>query len=538
MTDFPNGVAVPGGASYASPLLDFSPLGQLETSYQQGNQDRLTREKQQLFRNGIPKTPEGNTDYKSMAEKLMTYGDFEKAGSLVGAAGNEAALGTIQGNPYINPTKPLPSSSSDSSGGKAPTRAPAAASGGGYTPPAQQGDTTQMRPEPARAANYGGFTPPVQPQAVTQNNPGSPTAIRALQGRLEQMPLAQRLDMLRTVTMSSYKPLAEWATKELEFLRKEAESTPMEKEVRSGVYGQKVSTDVSGDNRKLTPEQKNVTDGPAGAPSAAQRQEDIKVGGANQTMTPEQKNVQPAPGESAAAAQERIKTRGATDTKYNEFQVADFGKEYGALNKMAESAPVGVQKAQMAKQLTQQPEFYSGVLQPTTQLYKQFAVAVGADPNKAMPQEYFGKITKDMLTDQIKALGQSGVGRVLLAEVQNMQKSIASEHITPTSNRAMLSTIERIYQHSGELGAIARAVAGDGSIPPEGKGPALQARVSQYMQSNPLYTEAERLDPRILGAPTAPPNIATAAAARAWAATQGAKPGDPIFMNGKIVAVP
>ena len=86
---------------------------------------------------------------------------------------------------------------------------------------------------------------------------------------------------------------------------------------------------------------------------------------------------------------------------------------------------------------------------------------MGGDPNKAMPQEAFSKIVNDLLQEQVKAMGQSGVGRVLQSEVNIMRQAIASLGITPASNQLLLELTKRTYQKNMEIAQIAPAIQAD-----------------------------------------------------------------------------
>jgi hypothetical protein len=64
----------------------------------------------------------------------------------------------------------------------------------------------------------------------------------------------------------------------------------------------------------------------------------------------------------------------------------------------------------LARKLTEDPNFYSGVGEKYNLLLKR-AVALGGDPNTAAPQEAFRKIVSNSILDQIKAWpapGRSG----------------------------------------------------------------------------------------------------------------------------------
>jgi predicted TIM-barrel fold metal-dependent hydrolase len=149
-----------------------------------------------------------------------------------------------------------------------------------------------------------------------------------------------------------------------------------------------------------------------------------------------------------------------------------------------------------------------------------------------LPQEAFNKVTADMLTEQIKAMGNSGVGRVLMAEVNNMKKSLAGLGITATTNRALAEIVSRNYDKMQKIAEIANGVP---QVPGQ-MNRELDKRVQAYLAKNPLFTPQELAHPALLGAPDAPPGAEkwNQAQGRAWGAKIGLKPGDPVRINGVI----
>lgn len=526
MADFPNGVTPPGAASYAAPLLDFSPLGNLEKSWMQGTQDRRTREIQTAYRNGIPKVPEGQpgagqNDYKAMTEKMLQLGAYPEAGQISSIGIGQQRLDAAMNDPILGSRSPQAAPGAQPA--PVPPSAPPSAPAGRAAAAPPQVDAPDARPN-----NSDGFTAPAAPAQNTRVADGfdaagagsqpqpqttsglAPSAERVLKSKLDAMPVDARRNYLNRQAASEFvsPSVNKWALQELARLDKQEELTPAEKERNSGTtqYG-----------------------------------ENVKVAGANRTDTPEMKNVRPGSGPDGASAAEtmqRLKTRGEIDAKSGEAGVKNFDTEYVGLQKLAQSSYNGIQKATLAKSLTMQPGFYSGPLQPTTEIYQQFKSVFGKDPTTALPQEAFQKVTTDMLTEQIKALGQSGVGRVLLAEVQNMQKGLASLGISAAGNRAQLEIVSRVYQETQDLGNIARDIAANNHIPPEAKARALDDAAANYYQTHPIFTDQEKTDPRILSAPDVPPAIKTNAQLSAWARGVGLSSGNLIKVGGQIRMVP
>lgn len=250
-----------------------------------------------------------------------------------------------------------------------------------------------------------------------------------------------------------------------------------------------------------------------------------KTIGKNSEQTPEQKN----------SADPNAATYAST-VETNKQDTDTFQKRYTGLQAAGEQSYNGLQKVQLMKQLTMQPAFYSGPLHEGVQTFNQFKSIFGANPSSALPQEAFNKVANDLLQEQVKAMGQSGVGRVLQSEVNIMKQSIASLGITPQSNRALAEILSRVYQQNKDIADLARNV----NAPPGQKNKSLDTAVSGYLKDHPLFTQQEIQHPETLGAPDAPPQSAqwSPQQKRQWAQSVGLKPGDAIRFNGKVVSVP
>src|SRR5882762_258290 len=145
---FDNGVAVPGGASYTAPLLDFTDIGKLPSVYRQAGFDAQQKEQNnqqqqlnaqriadnqrqaeiaQTFKGGLPVDPAtGAIDYKKAVAMLAQRGDtaalWNGADAMLSQSatnmspmltgGSQPSQGRPQGAPQGQPTslpaKPLP----------------------------------------------------------------------------------------------------------------------------------------------------------------------------------------------------------------------------------------------------------------------------------------------------------------------------------------------------------------------------------------------------------------------------------------------
>jgi len=178
------------------------------------------------------------------------------------------------------------------------------------------------------------------------------------------------------------------------------------------------------------------------------------------------------------------------------------------------------------------PGFYSGPFSKEYQSFQQFKSIFGQNPASALPAEAFQKVVNDMLAEQVKAMGKSGVGRVLQSEVNVMRNAIASMGITEASNRALMELVQRSYQKAIDIGNLTR------NLPPNSA--VLNQTVQNYLRQSPLFTPAEVRNPALLGSKEPPPESAgwSAAQRRQWGADNGLPPGSPIMFNGHLGQVP
>lgn len=295
-------------------------------------------------------------------------------------------------------------------------------------------------------------------------------------------------------------PVRDAAKLRLEALQKNSEMTPLQKEYAQaqgqGYKGSLQQWQVEKPNNELTPGQKDATaSGVTGGPL------------------------------------------GLDTLKEAYKQDADaFQKQYTGIQTAGQNAITGMQKAQLLKNATLDPNFYSGPLSDYVKTYRQFQSVFGSNPGTAAPAELFTKVANDMLQEQIKSMGQSGVGRVLQAEVNIMKQSIATLGNTALSNRALAEIVSRTYQHAQEIADITRGVP---KVPGKMTDTLNQA-AGDYLKSHPMFTPQELQHPQILGAPDAPPQSAqwSPQQKQQWAKSVGLKSGDPIRFNGQVVSVP
>jgi hypothetical protein len=117
---------------------------------------------------------------------------------------------------------------------------------------------------------------------------------------------------------------------------------------------------------------------------------------------------------------------------------------------------------------------------------------------------------------------------VRVAEVQNMQKGIASLKQSPATVRYLLEELYRTHNDNMEIARLAQQYKSN----PRGPG-YLDANWDkirdQYYQQHPLFEKDELRDPRLVAPPLLTREIdANPVRRKAWEKAQGLQYGDPI----------
>ncbi|HEV2473793.1 MAG TPA: hypothetical protein VGS41_14045, partial [Chthonomonadales bacterium] len=129
----------PGGANYAAPLLDFSPLARLPQDYYAGTQMARQQALQNAFPQGLPRLPNGQIDTNQVMDTLTRLGGAEAAQAIMPtlinqqignqAAGLLAPGGTAGVGPAAGPaagsTSPVSPSYGGARAGSGPNAGPA-----------------------------------------------------------------------------------------------------------------------------------------------------------------------------------------------------------------------------------------------------------------------------------------------------------------------------------------------------------------------------------------------------------------------------
>ena len=494
----------PAAPSYAAPLLNFAPIGNLASDYFQGTQQKRTLALQNAFKDGLPTLQDQNgnpvvdpqtgqpmLDVNAITQKAAKIGGLDAAvpflslqmkGQALGGVASAIAGGGAQGAPAAGAPQPQSAAvpAHGIPGGSSPPPG-VSATGEGSQPDTLANIVQSQISDPvlagkvmtAAAARLG-----IDPgQKIDPNNPTVQAYIRTAKGGVTPtggtagLPpggTTQGMDLGTADALSQKAAQIRYAA-----LRAEAFQPGLGKAALDQAQAlddrAKQIRDLYTKNAELTPDVKNYQAGSQ-------------------------------PGETMPEFQAR--TAGLAEA--NKTDVTTFNKQATGIQTLATSSYDGLQKAALAKNLTLDPNFYSGPLSKEVETYNQFKSVFGSAPTSALPQEAFNKAANDMLQEQVKAMGGSGVGRVLQSEVNIMRQSIASLGITPASNRALLEIVSRVYKQQQAIGQIAQTVPrnANGQMTTQ-----LNQKIAQYFQSNPLFTPMEIQHPQLLAAPDAPPQL-------------------------------
>lgn len=459
---------------------DFSGLGDLPKAYWEGLNQRHVQDLRDSFKGGVPLMPDGKSiDYAAMQKTLYQKGGLEQGtafGNLdLGRSGIEA-LNQVEGGGQAAPAGAAPPVVSPSANRQPrPPQSPTGYTGGNngqttidailsqklaaddprYGPiklriaadlkvdpdqpltPEQLNRISQgLAARPNLSGVPGGAAPAPQAppaqvaQAAPQAQPGAygPAATAASRGSVPTSVDPEIQEKIRKLTIlagSTIPSVAKAATTRLEALQKQAELTPLQKEYdlarRQGFTG-------------------------------TQSEYQLKVKG--------------------------DETQAVESTK-------TYIEKYKGIQTAGERAADDIPKLQIARKLTEDPNFHSGSLEQYNLLVKRALVALGGDPNTAVPQEAFRKIISDSLIDNIKGLAGSGAGQVRVAEIKIMQQAAASTENTPQANRMLVEMAARAQQRLVEVARMAQNYNG-GRLDA-----GFDRQVSAYKERNPLFSPAE-----------------------------------------------
>lgn len=530
-------VATPGGASYAAPLLDFTQLSKIPEQVFQGQQRARTRDLQTAFKDGLPKNADGTLDIGQMSDTLAKLGGADAAMPLMQlqiqqqlGKGNADAVGNAATS--VNGSQPLPNASPTSPQAQpapipphgipssAPTSAPSGQPGEASNPQTLANVVQEQIQDPTiagrviTAASKRLGIDPGQP--IDPNNPTLKAYIKSAGGGVipnggtasnppgptEQQPQFAQAAPAAPTPAGMDLGTANRLDQAAERLRARAAS--IAKFDQQGAMSlDKQADDYSGRAKQIR-----------------------EFVGKNAEQTTEQKNLYSG----AAAKNEEQK-----------LEIAQSQKTYNGIQASATQFQRTLKPAiDMAKGILNRPEMYSGIGGDISLDFNKVKAALGS-PQAAALQEGLQKINAISVLSQVNQqrdeLQEAGgaSARIFSQQVDQVAKASASLQNTVYGNRFLVNFQERMGNLSTEIAQQARDYITKHGHLDHG----FDQQISNHIKKNPVFTEQEKSDPRILGAPDAPGNIRDKNGVLAWAGQMGLKSGDPFKTpDGKIRYIP
>lgn len=211
-------------------------------------------------------------------------------------------------------------------------------------------------------------------------------------------------------------------------------------------------------------------------------------------FTPEQKNYVQAVNQGFEGTMQDYQAKVEADKTFASENAKSYIKKYDSIQTAGERARMDIPQLDLARRLTEDPNFYSGVGEKYNLLLKRAVTALGGDENTAAPQEAFRKIVSNSILDQIK--GMAGTGQIRVAEIKIMEQAAANPDNTPQANRLLLELSSRLQKRSAAIADMAQSYNG-GRLDS-----GFDRKVAEYDRKNPMISDKEIPDFRkIIGGP-------------------------------------
>lgn len=245
--------------------------------------------------------------------------------------------------------------------------------------------------------------------------------------------------------------------------------------------------------------------------------------------TPEQKNYIQDKLEGFPGTMQDWRAKIEADKTHATKSAEAYIKKYEAISTAGERARMDIPQLDLARRLTEDPNFYSGVGEKYNLLLKRAIVTLGGDPNTAAPQEAFRKIVSASILDQIK--GMAGTGQIRVAEIKIMEQAAANADNTPQANRLLLELSSRLQKRAAAIADMAQGYNG-GRLDS-----GFDRKVAAYDRTNPMISDKEIPDFRkIIGGPKS--QAAPGAIQEGATATNKATGQKLLFKGGQWTPVP
>lgn len=507
----------PGAASYAAPLLSFQPLGDLAKNYYEGTQEKNTLDKQQLFRNGIPRDPQGNLDLNKITDMVAKTGGYEGVAPLI-TQQLQLKAGADLANAGAPPEPGHPGQ---------PTSRPAV--------PGQGGPTSAPIPGQPTLSATGGDT----------GDQGAPTIrsmVTEFGGGKEMTPVISQI--VRQLRINPDGPLNGDQAGQVKQLYAQLNGGGAAPGQQSGQSGAQSGPAPAVADAPQPGSPAGVLQGDSIAASQALRARAANIqkyatayANVNKPAAEEAQKTATALSAQADKMDERLSTAAQRPAniqqkvveKENENEVVQSQKTYNGMHAISNQFETTLEPAiQIAKGILNQPDMYSGIGGHLSLDFNKIKAALG-DNAAATLQEGLQKINAISVLAQVNQqkdeMQEAGAAssRIFAQQVDQVAKASASMENTVSGNRFLVNFQDRMGQFSKVLTQQAQDyIKAHGHLDPQ-----FDKQISSYIKAHPIFSDQERADPRILGAPDAPHGQKSKADVLAWAGKMGLKSGDP-----------
>lgn len=431
----------------ATPKVDFSIIGNLGDTYQKGFENQQARNQANAFKGGIPQNPDGSPNYSEMAKTLFQLGNVDKGVSLANAGTTQQLVRDQNQPPPQSPPSYAPAPSAPPQTGSTQP-GPVVQS-----QPKVMGDAEGVANGTYDAPAAPGQRPPVQPDAPP--NTTAPVQPRPVQ--------TQRI-------LPPGQPNQMGATNPTEPV---AQAGRMQQVMERAFQGAAIAAQAG--NKALSE---------ALLAKAKAIDEQLKP-----TTEIKNYNLGRQPGETLPDYQSRV----AQGEGYGKVQGEQFAKKYEAVTELGNKAFQELPQIGAIQKLMNDPNFYSGVGEKYNLTMKRIVAAVGGDPNSALPQEAFRKVISGSILNSLGIL--KGLGQIRVAEINLAKEASASSENTPAANRMLVEISKRTYERAAAVAELAQKY-NNGKLDS-----GFDRVVTNYYKNNPLFTDKELSNPKVLSLP-------------------------------------
>lgn len=230
-----------------------------------------------------------------------------------------------------------------------------------------------------------------------------------------------------------------------------------------------------------------------------------------------------------------------TPQEYQEAQergklkAAEYGKMFTGIQATDRAAADSDEDMRAMRGILNDPHLYTMSGQELVKGLRGALINAGLiNPNARLPNEALQKITSKALQAQMAQMRDDAAqiggsaGRVMLAQVRIMQDASQNPDMSPSGLRYLTEVMERSNQRSHDIAQLARDYNQRNGR--RGLDEGFDQVLADYSRKHPLMTDQEIEHHQLMSSPHLPSSLTRASADQVanWAHQQGLRKGDPI----------